>query len=183
MNKNIRWITETAILLALLITLQTVTKPFGQLVTGSCVNGILAITVLFAGLGSGLVVAILSPILAFFLGIAPQALTVPAIMMGNGVYVLILHFMVDPMGKQVVRNVAGWLLGAVAKFGVLYLIVVKIVCGIQAQTLLQEGTLKAPMIEKLTATFTWPQLVTALVGGGCALLIASILHKALKKKS
>ena len=36
MNKKVRWITETAIMLALLVTLQAVTKGFGQLVTGSC---------------------------------------------------------------------------------------------------------------------------------------------------
>ena len=45
MNKKIRWITETAIMLALLVTLQALTKPLGQLVTGSCVNAILAVTV------------------------------------------------------------------------------------------------------------------------------------------
>ena len=31
MNKKIRWITETAILLALLVTLQWITKPLGSL--------------------------------------------------------------------------------------------------------------------------------------------------------
>ena len=35
MHKKIRWITETAILLALLVTLQALTKPMGQFVTGS----------------------------------------------------------------------------------------------------------------------------------------------------
>ena len=35
MKKNIRLITETAVMLALLITLQAITKPMGQLVTGS----------------------------------------------------------------------------------------------------------------------------------------------------
>ena len=183
MNLKIRWITETAVLLALLITLQAVTKPLGQLVTGSCVNAILALSVLFAGLGSGLAIAVLSPILAFLLGIAPQVLTVPAIMVGNVVYVLVLHLLADPTGKQVVRNILGWFLAAVAKFGALYLLVVKLLCGPLARGLMEEGLLKAPMIEKLTATFTWPQLLTALIGGICALLIAPILHKALKKEA
>ena len=38
MSKKIRWITETALMLALLICLQALTKPMGQLVTGSCVD-------------------------------------------------------------------------------------------------------------------------------------------------
>ena len=80
MSKKIRWITETAVMLALLVALQALTKPMGQLVTGSCVNAVLAVSALVGGLSSGLVVALVSPVLAFLLGIAPQILTVPAIM-------------------------------------------------------------------------------------------------------
>ena len=85
MNKKIRWITETAVMLALLVAMQAVTKPLGQLVTGSCVNTVLAITVLLSGIYSGVTVAVISPVLAYLLGIAPQILTVPAIMVGNTV--------------------------------------------------------------------------------------------------
>ena len=42
MNKKIRWITETAVMLALLVSLQALTKPMGQWVTGPCVNTVLA---------------------------------------------------------------------------------------------------------------------------------------------
>ena len=91
MKKKILWLTRTAVLLALLITLQVLTKPFGQLVTGSCVNLVLALTVLVAGLPSGAVLALVSPVLAYLLRIAPQVLTVPAIMAGNFVYVLLLR--------------------------------------------------------------------------------------------
>ena len=45
MRKKVLWITETAVMLALLVTLQALTKPMGQLVTGSCVNAVLAISV------------------------------------------------------------------------------------------------------------------------------------------
>ncbi len=181
MNKKIRWITETAILLALLVTLQAVTKPLGQLVTGSCVNAILAVAVLFAGLGSGLTIAVISPVLAFLLGIAPQILTVPAIMVGNAVFVLLLHFLADPAGKKLVKQLLAWLVAAGAKFAVLYLIVTKVICGFLADSLMEAGTLKAPMLKALPATFSWPQLFTALLGGAVALLITPVLRKALKK--
>ena len=91
MNKKVRWITETAVMLALLVALQALTKGFGQFVTGSCVNAVLAVTVLTAGLGSGIVVAVLSPVLAYLLGIAPQLLVLPAIMVGNTVFVVLLR--------------------------------------------------------------------------------------------
>ena len=67
MNKKIRWITETAIMLALLVTLQALTKGFGQLVTGSFVNAVLAVSVLLGGLGCGVTVALISPVLAYLL--------------------------------------------------------------------------------------------------------------------
>jgi len=174
MNKKIRWITETAVLLALLVALQALTKPMGQLVTGSCVNAILAVAALVGGLGSGLTVALISPVLAFLLGIAPQPLTVPAIMVGNTVYVVLLHLLsAKPM--------AAWLVAAVSKFAVLYGIVVKLICGVLSEGLLAAGTLKAPMLKALPATFSWPQLVTALIGGAVALLMVPVLKKALHR--
>ena len=181
MNKKLRWITETAIMLALLVSLQALTKGFGQLVTGSCVNAILAITVLVAGFSSGLTVALVSPILAFLLGIAPQILTVPAIMAGNLVFVLLMHLIAGGKAASIVKRVIAWIVAAVAKFAVLYVIVVKIFCGVMSASLMAAGTLKEPMLKALPATFSWPQLVTALIGGAIALLIAPVIRKALKR--
>ena len=82
MSKKIQNITETAVMLALLIALQALTKPLGQIVTGSCVNAVLAVTALFVGLGGGLTVALISPVCAFALGIAPNFVTVLPIMLG-----------------------------------------------------------------------------------------------------
>ena len=180
MNKKRRFVTETAIMLALLVSLQALTKGFGQLVTGSCVNAILAITVLVGGLGSGITVALVSPVLAFLLGIAPQILTVPAIMVGNTVYVVLLY-VIAGNSKSIVRKVIAWVAAAVAKFAALYLVVVKIICGVLSERLLAAGTLKAPMLKALPATFSWPQLFTALIGGAVALLIVPVIRKALHK--
>ena len=105
MNKKIRWITETAVMLALLVCLQALTKPMGQLVTGSCVNAVLAVSALVGGL----------------------------------------------------------------------------ICGVLSENLLASGVMKAPMLKALPATFSWPQLITALVGGAVALAIAPVLGKALHK--
>ena len=181
MNKKIRWITETAILLALLVTLQALTKPAGQLVTGSCVNTVLAIAVLVGGLWSGVTIALISPVLAFLLGIAPQILTVPAIMVGNTVFVILLHFLADKNGKNIAKQVCAWIVAAFAKFAALYLIVVKIICGVLSDSLLAAGTMKPPMLQALPATFSWPQLITALIGGAVALAITPVIRKALHK--
>lgn len=181
MNKKIVWITETAVMLALLVALQAVTKPLGQLVTGSFVNAVLAVTVLVAGLSGGITVGLISPILAYLLGIAPQILTVPAIMVGNTVYVILLSVIAGKNSRNIVRQVAAWLSAAVAKFAALYGIVVWLICGVFAEKLLAAGMLKEPMLKMLPATFSWPQLATALIGGAVALLIVPVIRKALRK--
>ena len=169
MKKRILWITETAVMLALLIVLQWATKPLGQIVTGSCVNAVLAVSVLLGGLWCGLTVALVSPICAFLLGIGPQLIAIiPAIALGN--LVLVLHFV---YGKHIWRRVLAWLGAAVAKFGVLYLVVVQLICRVLP--------LKQPQIDTFTAMFSAPQLVTALIGGGVALLIVPVLKKALRR--
>ena len=179
MKKKIWWITETAVMLALLVTLQTLTKPMGQLVTGSFVNAVLAVTVLVVGLYSGVTVALISPVLAYLLGIAPQILTVPAIMVGNTVYVVLLYFIAGTDSKKVLRRAAAWIIAATVKFATLYAIVVWLICGVFAERLMDAGTLKAPMLNMLPATFSWPQLITALIGGAVALIIAPVIRKAL----
>ena len=186
MKKKVFWITETAVMLAMLVALQAFTKPMGQLVTGSCVNAVLAVSVLVGGLSCGLTIALVSPVLAFLLSIAPQIITVPAIMVGNTVFVLLLHFLADKRGKNLVKQLIAWLSAALAKFAALYLLVVQVICGLASGALLGqklgENVLLAPaMLEKLPAMFTWPQLFTALIGGAVALLIVPVLRKALHK--
>ena len=183
MSKKIHWITKTAVMLALLVTLQALTKSMGQLVTGSCVNAVLAISVLVGGLCCGVTVAVISPLLAFLLQIAPQILTVPAIMVGNSLYVVILYYVAGRNNKHVLRQIAAWIAAAVGKFAALYAVVVWLICGVLSEQLLASGTLKPPMLQTLPATFSWPQLVTALVGGGVALMIVPVLRKALRKEN
>ena len=172
MKNKTRWITETAIMLALLVILQAVTKSAGQIVTGSCVNAVLAVTVLLAGLPSGLTVALVSPFVAFLFGIGPQLLPiVPAIALGNAVYVLLLHCLYGK--KTALWQVFALVCAAAAKFLTLHLVVVRILCNVLP--------LKQPQITTFSTMFTWPQLITALIGGAAALLIAPVVRKALHR--
>ena len=98
MDKKIRWITETAAMLALLICLQWVGSMIPdqltkQLITGTCVNAVLAVTVLLVGMSSGITIAVISPVFAFALGIAPNIITVIPIMVGNTCFVVLLKLL------------------------------------------------------------------------------------------
>lgn len=185
-NKKTIWITRTGVLLALLLALQWVTlgtKAFaGQYITGSLVNCVLAVSALTACLSSGLVIALLSPIFAYLLGIAPQLVVVPAIMAGNCALVLVL-WAVGRGNSPLWRKAVAVVLAAVCKFVVLYLLVVEVICGVGAGFLLGKQVFGAPvllqpMIQALPLTFSWPQLITALIGGTLGVLVSRILDRA-----
>lgn len=174
MKKKILRITQTAMLIALLVLLQAFTKAGGQFVTGSCVNAVLAVSVLFCGLCSGVIVAAASPFFAFLLGVGPQFIAViPAIAVGNVVFVLILYFFSAKKNVSVWRQGLCWLCAACGKALTLYLLAVQLLSRILP--------LAEKQITTITAMFSWPQLVTALIGGGVALFIVPILRKAFRR--
>ena len=191
MKTNIRRITETAVMLALLICLQWVGSlipvPMAkQIVTGSCVNCILAVTALLVGLGGGVAVALISPVFAYVLGIAPNLITVLPIMLGNLSFVLLMRFLVGTTGKPVWRQPLAVLVAAAVKFAVLYVLVVEVICGSASGLFLGKKVgdavlLAPPMLTKLPVMFTWPQLITALIGGFLAISILPVLKKALHR--
>lgn len=184
MRKKILWITQTAAMLAMLIALQWATsyipKPAGQFVTGSLVNAVLGVTVLAAGLSGGITVAVLSPVFAFLLNIAPNVVTVPAIMVGNTLFVVVLR-LAGGGAESLWRRISALLGAALIKFAALYALVVWVICGVAADALLAQGILKKPMLSALPATFSAPQLVTALIGGAVAILVAPRIRKALHR--
>ena len=163
------WVTRTGVLIALLVVLQWATSGLGQYVTGSCVNAVLAVATLTGGLQSGVTVALLSPFCAKLFGIGPQLIQiVPAIAVGNLVFVVALHFFCKH------QKILGLVLAAAAKFATLYMLVVKFIVPMLAENL------KPQQIATFSAMFSWPQLVTALIGGGVALAILPVLKKAMK---
>ena len=157
MNKKTLWITETAVMIALLVALQWATKPLGQFVTGSCVNLVLGVSVLVGGLWCGLTVALVSPFFAFLLGIGPAFLPiVPMVAVGNMVLVVILHLLAS-RDKIAIRSYLAVAVGAVTKFLALWLLIVKLV--------LPTLGLAEKQVAAISASFSWPQLVTAAIGG------------------
>ena len=170
MKSKTLWLVQTAMLIALLVTLQFVTKAGGQFVTGSAVNAVLAVSAVLFGFGSSVTVAFLSPFAAYMLGIGPQLIyIVPAIAAGNMAYVLLMHYLYK---RTLLRQLIGLLVSAGVKCGVLYLLVSVLLCNILP--------LKPPQIAMFQTMFSWPQLVTALIGGGVAILIAPTVKKAIK---
>lgn len=174
MKKKTLWIAETAVMIALLVALQGLTKPAGQFVTGSCVNLILGVSTLVGGLWCGLTVALLSPFFAFLLGIGPALIQiVPAIAVGNIVLVLVLWLICRKAKKLSPLSYGGAVVASVCKFAVLYALVVLL--------LLPLLGLPEKQVAMMSAMFSWPQLVTALIGSFLAVTISPAIRKALHR--
>ena len=188
MKLKTRWITETAVMLALLICLQWVGSLIPhqmtkQLITGTLVNCVLAVTVLTVGMGSGITVALISPVCAYLLGIAPNFITVGPIMIGNVCYVVLLRLIAGNTGKPLWKQGVALACAAAVKFAVLYLLVTQVICGVASESLLNQKLgnvvlLAPPMLKMLPTMFSWPQLITAISGGVIALAILPVLRKA-----
>ena len=172
-----KWIAQTGIFLALLIIGQAVTRIFGnQFVSGSVNNMLFILAVILCGISSAAVLAVVSPVIATILGIGPQLWPlVPVIIAGNLVLVTLWRLIAL---KRPERNKAfdilALILAAAAKFLVLYLAIVKLVVPV----ILGLGEPQAGMV---SALFSWPQLVTALLGGLFAMLLSPILSKAIPR--
>ena len=174
MKKKTLWIAETAVMIALLVALQGLTKPAGQFVTGSCVNLILGVSTLVGGLWCGLTVALLSPFFAFLLGIGPALIQiVPAIAVGNIVLVLVLFLICRKAKKLSPLSYGGAVAASVCKFAALYALVVLL--------LLPLLGLPEKQVAMMSAMFSWPQLVTALIGSFLAVTVSPVIRKALHR--
>ena len=178
LHKKILWITTTAMLLALLITLQWATagtQAFaGQYITGTCVNAVLAVAALSGGFWCGAVVALASPFCAFLLGIGPKLLPiVPGIAAGNLVLVALLHLLVGKQKNLLIKG-AGAVAASVAKFLTLFLLVNKVIVPWLGDSI------PAKQAQTFAVMFSWPQLITALLGCALALSLLPLLSKVKK---
>lgn len=153
-----RDITITAMLLAMCIVFQSL-KSLSVYLTGSAVNCILVIAVLTCGLASGSVIAVLTPVIAYFMGATPIMNMIPlmifVIAIGNELLVLVVWLL------YMKRVELGMIAGCVAKAGFLWLSVWYAILPTFG------GKLPAPMVATVKMTFSITQFVTALIG--CAI--------------
>jgi len=168
MQKRIRFITRTAMLLAIAIAFQIFGKfiPYNNYVVGPVVNAVLIVATAISGIWSGTAISIIAPLVSAFTNKAPIAPLVlgfsPFIILGNFVLVLAYHL----FRKK--NRVLGIGIGAVVKFAVLYTAISIFTSVVQMQP---------KVAVTLTGLFSWPQLITALAGGVIALAVLAVIEK------
>lgn len=190
MKSKTLWVTRTGVLLALVLVAQFVGKliPAGavilgpvntsQIITGSLVNMMLVIAAGIVGVGSGITIGVLSSLLATLLGIGPIFPQItPLIAVGNAILVLIIYFVFKAANglhgrAQIGVKIGGVLVAAIVKCGFLWFTVPKMLTLIPG--------VKPQQAKMLTIMFSWPQAVTAVIGGLLALAVLPAIKKALK---
>ena len=177
-NKTVRFITRAAMGVAMVIVAQLAGKLFpagaviagpfsvNQLVTGSLVNCILFVFTATCGVWCGVTIGIVSALLASIIGIGPAVVAVvPLVACGNAVLCLIFAFMSGKFHAPKLLAVAA---AAAFKCAFLWLTVPQLLKLVGAPE---------KQAAALGIMFSWPQAITALIGG----LLALIILKRLKK--
>ena len=176
---TVQFIARTAIGIALVILAQLIGKllpagaviagPFSvtQLVTGSLVNCVLFVFTAQVGILSGVIIGFLSSILASLLGIGPAIVAVvPVVGCGNAILAGLFGLSCKKNWKREIAMVVC----AVLKCAFLWVAVPAVIASL--------GTVPAKQAAVMSAMFSWPQGVTALIGGVLALVILPRLKKA-----
>lgn len=173
MKITAKQITTTAILLAICIVSQFF-KNLSVYITGPIINACLILAVLSVGMACAIILAVITPVTAFFISGSPIMAAIPAIipcvMIGNVILVLGVGLIM----KKVKGNgglIAGMAAGSVLK---------ALFMGVFISLILIPNLIPEAMVPKMGVfqmTFSLTQLITAVIGSVYAFIIWIPLKK------
>ena len=173
MKIRTKQITVTAIMLAICILSQFF-KNLSVYITGPIINAALILTVLYAGTVCGVILSIITPITSFFITGSPIMAAIPAmfpcIMIGNIILVLCVGLLRTQFGAKAGLPVSIEI-GAVLKAVFMGILISLIILPTYLPVKMQ------PMLHVLQLQFSLTQLITAIIGGVYAVIIAAVLKK------
>ena len=176
-TKKVRYLVNTAILIALAIVFQNLrlvlggTNPVSTYIIGSLVNLCLIVASVVVGLVSGVSVAVVTPLIALAQGHA-QLPMVPWIIAGNVVLVLCYALIVGKKNAGLGRYAVAGVLAAADKFAIIAL-------G-QALVLVNNKGQAFPVALGIAATAQLQQIFTALIAMVLGRLVIAALPEKLK---
>lgn len=185
MNKQIKWLTRTALILALALIFQSlrgvipkvmvpVLGEVDQYIIGSLVNTSLIIAAITVGFSGGLVVSIVTPVVALLQGEIAFPVMTPFIALGNIALVLFIALLYDK------NKLLAFISGIIGKFITLFITINYIVIPIITPNLPAD---KAVVVGALLSfKFGYPQLVTATLGSIIAYSLMPVLEGVFKER-
>lgn len=180
-------ITTTALLLAICLISQYF-KNLSVYITGPIINAVLILAVLSAGLYSGILLAVITPVTAFFFTGSPIMAAIPlmfpAIMAGNLVIVFFTYFFQNKITFKY-HLATGLVLGSIVKalvLGVLVAFVLIPAFGGNVADKLPKPEMLPKVLAAAKITFSIVQLSTAMIGSAYAMLIWLPMKQVLKNE-
>lgn len=177
MKIKTKQITVTAIMLAICLVSQFF-KNLSVYITGPIINAALILTVLYAGMACGIILSIITPVTSFFITGSPVMAAIPAmfpcIMIGNIILVVCVGLLRKKCGKA-----AGFPV-SIAIGAILKAVFMGIAIALIILPAFLPAFLPAPMhkmLPVLQLQFSVTQLITAVIGGVYAVIIAAVLKK------
>jgi hypothetical protein len=162
MNINVRFLTRTAVLLALALAIQALRFP--AQITGIAINAILFSTAILVHPVAGIVIGLITPWIAVVTGIMALAFMAPFIMAANASLVLV--FWVFRKHSHLVAVVTG----ALAKYA-FFILTINVFVGLIGKRLPPAAI----------AVFGFQQLLTALAGGLLALVVYHTVGRSINR--
>lgn len=164
MKLGLKFLTRTAILLAIALAIQALRLP--SQITGVAINAILFSAAMLVHPVTGIIIGLVTPWIAVVTGIMPLAFMAPFIMGANALLVLV--FWVFWKKSQFVGVVSG----ALAKYG-FFILTTNILVGLIGKRLPPAALV----------VFGLQQLFTALAGGLLALVICQTIGPIISRGS
>lgn len=174
MKLTTKQIATTALLLAICIMSQFF-KNLNVYITGPVINAALILAVLYCGLGCGIILAVITPVTAFLITGSPVMSAIPAIIpciiAGNIILVLAVSRF-QKLVKKPYGFPIGIIVGAVLKAAFMGAVISYWILPAYLPDKMQK------MLPALQTQFSVTQLLTALIGGAYASIIAIALKSA-----
>lgn len=188
MKLSTKSIVQTGILLAICILSQFM-KGLSVYITGTIVNMTIVMAVLTVGISSGIILAVISPITAFFISPSPITLGIPAIipciMIGNvllacGIYVFHKKLLTDKMVASA-RVAIGMVVGSAVKAIFMGVSIVLILLPMFSSNIAVPAQKLSIILATARVTFSITQFITAILGCAVAYVIWLRIKDVVKK--
>ncbi len=183
-NTPLQFLVRTALLLAIAVLFQNLRLLIGTglaatIVIGSLVNLTLFVAAGTVGWYGGTAVGLLTPVVAFLQGHLALPVLIPFVAAGN--IVLVVAFALVERGANTQGRLwTGVAVASVLKTIALYGLIVLLFVGVMLPGMGLPAEKAKAMTAALSLSFSWPQLVTALLGGAVAVPVLRALRQALK---
>lgn len=165
----IRKLTRIVVLLTLTLIIQMFGLP--QLITGPLINMMLLISALILDPVGGIILGVITPLVALFRGQLPPLLApmVPFIMIGNAIWVGIFSTIHSVYGQKILSSVRTWV-------GLIVAALLKSFWLFLSARFALPVLLGKRLPDSVIATMSIPQFITAITGGILALFIYRLLY-------